>query len=86
MKIKGKTALVLGAAKGIGKAIAAALARQGARVAVTYYDWPEDSELMKPNLPRPVLTFWLSGRICVIPTRWPSFSIKYDLITVDWIS
>ena len=47
MQIKHTTALVLGAAKGIGKAIAAALARQGARVVVTYYDWPEASDLMK---------------------------------------
>jgi 3-oxoacyl-[acyl-carrier protein] reductase len=47
MQIKGSTALVLGAAKGIGKAVAAALARQGARVVVTYYDWPKASDLMK---------------------------------------
>jgi 3-oxoacyl-[acyl-carrier protein] reductase len=47
MKINGKTALVLGAAKGIGKAIALALARAGANVAVTYYDWPEESQKMR---------------------------------------
>jgi 3-oxoacyl-[acyl-carrier protein] reductase len=47
MKIKGTTALVLGAAKGIGKAITTALAREGARVVVTYFDWPEASDLMK---------------------------------------
>jgi len=47
MQIKNTTVLVLGAAKGIGKAIAAALARQGARVVVTYHDWPEASDRMK---------------------------------------
>ena len=41
MKIAEKTALVLGAAKGIGKEIALALAKAGARVVLTYFDWPE---------------------------------------------
>ncbi len=41
MELEGKTALVLGAVKGIGKAIALALARQGVQVAVTYWDWRE---------------------------------------------
>ena len=41
MKIEGKTALVLGAVKGIGKAVALDLARRGARVAVNYFDWEE---------------------------------------------
>jgi len=47
MQIRGKTALVLGAAKGIGKAIARSLADKGARVAVTHFDWPEDAERMQ---------------------------------------
>lgn len=37
----GRTALVLGAIKGIGKAIGLDLARSGIRVALTYYDWEE---------------------------------------------
>ena len=37
----GRTALVLGAIKGIGKAIGLDLARAGIRVALTYYDWEE---------------------------------------------
>ncbi|MFZ5764310.1 MAG: SDR family NAD(P)-dependent oxidoreductase [Thermodesulfobacteriota bacterium] len=41
MEIAGKTALVLGAAMGIGKAIALTLAEAGARVVFTWYDWPE---------------------------------------------
>jgi 3-oxoacyl-[acyl-carrier protein] reductase len=47
MEIRGKTALVLGASKGIGKAIGLALAKAGARVVLTYYDWPEASEQMQ---------------------------------------
>jgi 3-oxoacyl-[acyl-carrier protein] reductase len=47
MNITGKTALVLGAAKGIGRAIACGLADEGARVAVTHFDWPEAAEEMQ---------------------------------------
>jgi 3-oxoacyl-[acyl-carrier protein] reductase len=36
-----KVALVLGSVKGIGKAVGLDLARAGARVVYTYYDWPE---------------------------------------------
>ena len=43
MEISGKTALVLGAGKGIGRAIGLALAEAGARVVLTHYDWPEES-------------------------------------------
>jgi 3-oxoacyl-[acyl-carrier protein] reductase len=47
MEIKAKTALVLGAAKGIGKAVAADLAGQGARVVVTTFDWPRETDEMR---------------------------------------
>ncbi|MCJ7601774.1 MAG: SDR family oxidoreductase [Desulfobulbaceae bacterium] len=47
MKIPGKTALILGAAKGIGKHISLALASAGAKVVLTYYDWPEESRQMR---------------------------------------
>jgi 3-oxoacyl-[acyl-carrier protein] reductase len=50
MNIEGKTALVLGASRGIGKAIAAAIAAKGARLVVTYFDWPEASEAMRREL------------------------------------
>jgi len=42
MEIRGKTALVLGGTRGIGRATVLALARAGARLIIPWYDWPED--------------------------------------------
>ncbi len=50
MDISGKTALVLGAAKGIGKEIGLALAKAGANVILTYYDWPEAIKEMQEEV------------------------------------
>ena len=50
MKLIGKTALVLGAVKGIGKGIAVALARAGANVACTWHDWPESLEDLQSEM------------------------------------
>ncbi len=47
MRLDGKTALVLGAVKGIGREIGLDLARSGARVALTHHDWPESLEEMR---------------------------------------
>jgi len=41
MGIKNKTALVLGAIKGIGKGVGLALAQEGVNVALNYFDWEE---------------------------------------------
>ncbi|MDH5297838.1 MAG: SDR family oxidoreductase, partial [Desulfobulbaceae bacterium] len=46
----GKVALVLGAAKGIGKEIGLTLARAGARVVFTYFDWPEESKRLQEEV------------------------------------
>ena len=45
----GRTAMVLGAIKGIGKAIAMDLARSGIRVALTYYDWEENLDSLRDD-------------------------------------
>jgi 3-oxoacyl-[acyl-carrier protein] reductase len=47
MRLKGKVALVLGAIKGIGQRIGLALGNDGARVALTYFDWEESLNAMQ---------------------------------------
>jgi len=49
MELKGKTALVLGAIKGIGKGIGLTLADKGVNVVLTYYDWEESLDEMKQD-------------------------------------
>lgn len=44
MNMQGKTGLVLGASRGIGLATARLLAKQGMRLALPWFDWPEASE------------------------------------------
>ncbi len=50
MELRNTTALVLGGAKGIGKAIGFALARAGANVILTWHDWPEAAAAMQEEL------------------------------------
>lgn len=45
-----RNALVLGATRGIGRAVALALAETGARVIAPYFDWPEDSQSLTQRL------------------------------------
>ncbi|MFH1981238.1 MAG: SDR family oxidoreductase [Pseudomonadota bacterium] len=59
MDLKGKTALVPGAVKGIGKAIALALARAGANVVANWFDWEE-------SLPSLVADLEAAGGRCLI--------------------
>ena len=49
MELKNKVALVLGAVKGIGKGIGLALAREGAKVALNYFDWEESLDELKQD-------------------------------------
>lgn len=49
MKLKGKVALVLGAIKGIGKGIGLALAKEGVKIALNYFDWEESLEELKQD-------------------------------------
>lgn len=44
MKLKGKFAIVTGGARDLGRAISIKLAAEGAKVALNYYDNPEDAE------------------------------------------
>ena len=50
MDLKGKTALVPGAVKGIGKGIAVALARAGANVVANWFDWEESLPSLEADL------------------------------------
>jgi 3-oxoacyl-[acyl-carrier protein] reductase len=47
MELNGKVALVLGGIRGIGKGIGLALAKQGVKVALNYFDWEEELEGLK---------------------------------------
>ncbi len=49
MKLKGKVALVLGAVKGIGKAIGLALAQEGACLVLTRHDWADSFDSMEQD-------------------------------------
>ncbi|MFO7839472.1 MAG: SDR family oxidoreductase [Desulfosalsimonadaceae bacterium] len=49
MELDGKVALVLGSIKGIGKGVGLALAREGVKIAATYYDWTEELGRMKKD-------------------------------------
>jgi 3-oxoacyl-[acyl-carrier protein] reductase len=50
MELHGKVALVLGAIKGIGKAIALSLADAGATVVLNYFDWEEKLQGLKKDI------------------------------------
>lgn len=50
MELAGRAALVLGGIKGIGKAVALALARAGAAVAVNYCDWEDELGALQSEL------------------------------------
>ncbi len=46
MQMRGKRALVLGASRGVGLAVARVLAGEGVRLALPWYDWPESTAAM----------------------------------------
>ncbi|MGE4519619.1 MAG: SDR family NAD(P)-dependent oxidoreductase [Desulfobacteraceae bacterium] len=50
VKLKNKSALVLGGIKGIGREIARNLLSQGCSVAVTYFDWLEELDTLRKIL------------------------------------
>jgi len=47
MRLQGKNGLVLGASRGIGRAIARELAAQGVRLALPWFDWPDSCRELK---------------------------------------
>ncbi|MCI5224220.1 MAG: SDR family oxidoreductase, partial [Candidatus Electrothrix sp. AR4] len=46
MLLKGKNALVLGASRGVGRAVARKLAGQGVRLILPWFDWPDSCKEM----------------------------------------
>ena len=70
MELNGKVALVLGAIKGIGKAIGLALAERGVKVALNYFDWEEELDALRKD-------FAASSQ--------PHFIIQTNLLEVDKI-
>ncbi len=50
MKLQGKTALIPGASRAVGRAIALKLAKEGANLVLPYFDWPESTDEMKKEL------------------------------------
>jgi len=50
MELKNKVALILGAIKGIGKAISITLAKEGVKPVLNYYDWEEHLDDLKKDI------------------------------------
>ncbi|MEN8141075.1 MAG: SDR family oxidoreductase [Thermodesulfobacteriota bacterium] len=50
MQLENKTALVLGASRHLGRAMAMALGREGARLVLPYFDWPDSVAEMEEDL------------------------------------
>lgn len=71
MELNGKVALVLGAIKGIGKGVGLALAREGVKVVLNYYDREESLGQMKQD-------FEEAGADCLV--------VRTDLLDTDKIS
>jgi 3-oxoacyl-[acyl-carrier protein] reductase len=67
MKLENKVALVLGAIKGIGKGIGLGLAREGVKVALNYFDWPEELDQMKKDFDSTGTEHLILKPICLKP-------------------
>lgn len=52
MELRNKVAMVLGAVKGIGKEIGLALAKQGVKLALNYFDWEDSVDEMRRDFAR----------------------------------
>lgn len=60
MDLTDKVALVLGSIKGIGKAVGLDLARSGAKVVYTHYDWPESLASLKEDASATGQPHWIA--------------------------
>jgi 3-oxoacyl-[acyl-carrier protein] reductase len=67
MPLTNKVALVLGAIKGIGKAVGLNLAEAGTKVVYTYYDWPESLASLQTDAAASGREHWIA-RINLLDT------------------
>ena len=71
LKLENKVALILGAIKGIGKGIGLALAAEGVKVVLNYFDWEDNLDQLKSDFKK---------------TGGEHFILKTNLLKTDKIS
>ena len=77
MLLKDKVLLITGASAGIGRAVAIEAARQGADVAINYFDPTDD------NATETVAAIAATG-VDRVSTGWPTHDAPWLDVALDW--